>query len=94
MRDGSGQAIPTARRIVARELERGIARPAWYTGEMSARGLEEYRARLAREFAALPPEEQAKQTARYNGTLGQVEQAISALGRIEDIKQSLATGGK
>lgn len=94
MRDGAGQAIPTARRIMARELERGIARPAGYMGEMSARGLEEHRARLAREFAALPPDEQARQAARYNGTLGQIEQAVNAMGRIEDIKRSLANGGQ
>lgn len=94
MQGGAEKAIPTARRIMARELERGIARPAGYMGEMSARGLEEHRARLAREFAALPPDEQARQAARYNGTLGQIEQAVNAMGRIEDIKRSLANGGQ
>ena len=87
---GPEAAIPTARMVLARELERGLARPAGYVGEMTARDLEAYRDRLTQDMAALSPEERQAQFARFDGIMRQIEAALGTIARIQDIR---TTGG-
>lgn len=79
-------AIPTARKILTREMRRGVSRPLGYAGELTQAGLEEYKQQLVQQ-----QENNPMPAAKFDGIIRQIDLTMTKILRIQEIDKTLGT---